>query len=265
MGVSKSGYYEYLGRRKPDQQMERGALEGFVEDVFLEHKSRYGHRRTYLEPGRIGIVANEKRVLKIVREKGPEAMGTTRRYRIQKRIEKGDPRADLVERVSAVSGRNRLWVGDITYVPTRRGFLYLATVMDAFSRKVVGWSMATHMRENLVMDALEQAVGRESPSGHDLVFHDDQGTRYTSRASRKALGRHGITQSVSRPGNPYGNAVVEPFLETPRTELVKGQAYEGPEEARQEAFKYIEPYHDTERMHSTLGYMSPCDFERQST
>lgn len=115
---------------------------------------------------------SEKRVLKIMRTKNLQAKGTTRRYRVQKRIEPGDPRINLAEQAFTVPESNRLWVGDITYIPTKKGFLYLATVIDAFSRKVVGWSMATHMRENLAIDALEQAVGREGP-GEGLVFHDD--------------------------------------------------------------------------------------------
>lgn len=264
MRASRTGYYEYLGRRKSNQQIEREALERFVKDICFKHKGRYGHRRINLELRKSGIVVSEKRVLKIMREKGLKAKATTRRYRIQRRIEPGDPRINLVEQVFAVSSKNKLWVGDITYVPTKRGFLYLATVIDAFSRKVVGWSMAAHMRENLVIDALEQAVNREDPPGHGLIFHDDQGTQYTSRAFQKALERHGITQSVSRPGNPYDNAVAESFFKTLKTELVKGQTYEDQKETRQEIFKYIELYYNTNRMHSALGYMSPCDFERQS-
>lgn len=264
MRISRTGYYEYLRRKKSNQQIEREALEGFVEDVFNEHRGRYGHRRINRELRKSGIVVSEKRVLRIMRKKGLKARATTRRYRVKKRIEAGDPRINLVEQVFTVSGKNKLWVGDITYVPTRKGFLYLATVIDVFSRKVVGWSMATHMRENLVIDALEQAVSRENPPDRGLIFHDDQGTQYTSHAFQKALERHGITQSVSRPGNPYDNAVAESFFKTLKTELVKERTYIDQEEARQEIFKYIELYYNTKRMHSTLGYMSPCDFERQS-
>jgi putative transposase len=163
LGVSKSGYYEFRNRRKSNQQIEREALEGFVVEVFNEHKARYGYSRINRELRKIGITVSEKRVLGIMRAKGLQAKGTTRRYRIQKRIEPGDPRANLVEQVFTVPEPNRLWVGDITYIPTKRGFLFLATVIDTFSRKVVGWSMATTARENLVIDALEQAVGREDP------------------------------------------------------------------------------------------------------
>ncbi len=120
---------------------------------------------------------------------------------------------NLVEQAFAVNARNKLWVGDITYISTKGGFLYLVVIIDVFHRKVVGWSMAKSMREKLVIDALEQAVGRENPRP-GLIFHDDQGTQYTSRAFQKALDRHEMIQSVSRPGNPYDNAVAESFFKT---------------------------------------------------
>lgn len=258
--VSKSGYYEYLGRRKSNAQIEREVLEGFITDIFAEHKGRYGARRISRELAEKGILASDKRVAKIMRKLELSAKGTTRRYRRHRPIDPGDPRINLVEQVFTVPSRNMLWVGDITYIPTRRGFLFLATVIDTFSRKVVGWSMATTARENLVIDALEQAVGREDPDP-GLIFHDDQGTQYTSRAFQKALSRHGIIQSVSRPGNPYDNAVAESFFKTLKRELVKGRNYKDQEEARQEIFKYIELYYNTRRMHSSLGYKSPADYE----
>lgn len=262
LSISKSGYYEYLGRRKSNQQIEREALEGFVENIFIEHKGRYGYHRINLELRKTGITVSEKRVLKIMQEKGLKAKGTTRRYRVQKRIEAGDPRINLIEQVFTVPERNRLWVGDITYIPTKQGFLFLATVIDAFSRKVIGRSMATTARENLVIDALEQAVGRENP-GKGLIFHDDQGTQYTSKAFQKTLKRYRITQSVSRPGNPYDNAVAESFFKTLKRELVKGRSYENQKEAKQEIFKYIELYYNTKRMHSSLGYKSPVELRSQ--
>jgi len=160
--ISKSEFYEYLGRRKSNQQIEREALEGFVSDIFAEHKARYGSRRIKREPAAQGIRVSEKRVRKVMQKLDLVAKGTTRRYRRQKRIEPGDPRLNLVEQVFTVRELNRLWV-DITYIPTQRGFLYLATVIDAFSRKVVGWSMSANMRENLVIHALEQAIGRGQP------------------------------------------------------------------------------------------------------
>ena len=147
MKVSKSGFYEYLGRRKPNARIGRGALEGFVVEAFERHKGRYGHRRISRELRRSGIAVSEKRVLRIMRKPELAGKGATRKHRIQRKAEPGDPRLGLVECAFTVGGRNRLWVGDITYMPTREGRLYLAAVIDAFSRKVVGWSMSGRVTE----------------------------------------------------------------------------------------------------------------------
>jgi putative transposase len=192
---------------------------------------------------------------------GLQAKGASKRWKRAKPVEPGDPRINLIQRVFRVAKRNTLWVGDITYVSTGEGWLYLAAVIDAWSRKVVGWSMSHRITEDLAIDAVEQAVGREHP-GEGLVFHDDQGVQYTSRAFQQCLQRHGITQSVSRPGNPYDNAVSESFFKTLKRELVTGQNYQNREEARQDIFKYIELYYNPQRMHSTLGYISPLEYER---
>lgn len=263
--VSSSGYYEYLSRRKSNAQIEREALEGFVVEAFTRHKGRYGYRRINRELRRDGIVVSEKRVLHIMQKLGLVGKGATRKHRVQKKVEPGDPRLNLVERVFTVSERNRLWVGDITYIPTSEGWLYLAAVIDAFSRKVVGWSMSERITEKVAIDAIEQAVGREDPpTDGSLVFHDDQGVQYTSRSFQRCLDTHGIVQSVSRPGTPLDNAVAESFFKTLKRELVTERSYKTREEARQDIFKYIELYYNRVRMHSTLDYMSPMEYERRS-
>ena len=263
MRVSKSGYYEYTHRRKSNAQIEREALEGFVKEIFERHRARYGYRRINRELRKTGIFVSEKRVLHVMRRLGLVAKGATRRHRVQKAVEAGDPRRNIVERAFTVDRKNKLWMGDITYIPTREGWLYLATVIDAFSRKVVGWSMSDRITEKLAIDAIEQAVGREDPpSDGSLVFHDDQGAQYTSKAFQRCLGSHGVTQSVSRPGTPLDNAVAESFFKTLKRELVKGRDYGTREEARQDIFKYIELYYKTVRMHSSLGYASPMEYER---
>lgn len=179
MKVSKSGFYEYLGRKKSDAQIEREAIEGFVVEAFERHKGRYGYRRINRELRKSGIVVSEKRVLRIMQKLGLAGKGATRKHRTQKKVEPGDPRLNLVERAFTVGERNRLWVGDITYIPTREGWLYLAAVIDAFSRKVVGWSMSERITEKVAIDAMEQAVGREGPPDDgSLVFHDDRGAQH---------------------------------------------------------------------------------------
>ena len=261
--VSKSEYYDYVKRRKSNAQIERDALEGFVAERFDLHKGRYGYRRINRELRRDGIVVSEKRVLAVMRKLGLQAKGASRKHKRAKAVEMGDPRVNLVDSAFDVEARNKLWVGDITYIGTGEGWLYLAAVIDAFHRKVVGWSMSERMTEKLVTDALEQAVGRGSPpDDFSLVFHDDQGSQYTSRAFQRCLESHGIAQSMSRPGNPWDNALAESFFKTLKRELVNGKGYKTREEAKQDVFKYIELYYNRQRMHSSIGYNAPCDLER---
>ena len=263
--VCRSEYYDYLNRPKSNAQIEREALEGFVVEKFELHKGRYGHRRINRELRRDGIAVGEKRVLAVMRRLGLQAKGTARKHRRAKPVEKGDPRADPIDRVFDVDARNRLWVGDITYIDTDEGWLYLAAVIDAWHRKVVGWSMSGRITEKLAIDALEQAVGREDPpDDFSLVFHDDQGSQYTSRAFQRCLESHGIAQSMSRPGNPWDNAVAESFFKTLKRELINDRRYKTRDEARQEVFKYIELYYNRQRLHSKNGYMAPCDLERDA-
>ena len=158
--VSKSGFYEYLRRKKSNARIEREALGGFVVEAFERHKGRYGYRRINRELRKSGIVVSEKRVFRIMQKLGLAGKGATRKHRIQKKVEPGDPRFNLVERAFAAGERNRLWVGDIAYIPTREGWLYLAAVIDAFSRKVVGWSMSERVTEKVAIDGIGQAVGR---------------------------------------------------------------------------------------------------------
>ena len=264
MKVSKSGFYEYLGRKKSNAQIEREALEGFVVEAFERHKGRYGYRRIKRELRKSGIFVSERRVLRVMRKPGLAGKGTTRKHHIERKVEPGDPRLNLAERAFTVSGRNRLWAGDVTYIPTREGWLYLAAVTDAFSRKAVGWSMSGRITGKVAIDAMEQAVGGEGPPDDgDLVFHDGQGAQHISRSFRRCLDSHGIAQSVSRPGTPLDNAVAESFFKTLRRELVEERGYGTRGEAKQDIFKYMELYYNRVRMHSTLDYMSPVEYGRQ--
>lgn len=149
-------------------------------------------------------------------------------------------------------------------MPAREGRLYLAAAIDAFSRKVVGWSMSERITEKVAIDAIEQAVGREDPPDDGgLVFHDGQGAQHASRSFQRCLGSHGMVRSVLRPGTPLDNAVAEPFFKTLKRELAEERSYGTRDEAKQDIFKHIEPYCNMVRMHSTLGYMSPAEYERQ--
>lgn len=183
--------------------------------------------------------------------------------KLRKRIEEPE-RVNLVDRAFDVEARNKLWVGGIAYIGTGGGWPYLATVIDASHRKVVGRSMSGRMTEKLVTNALEQAVGRESPpDDFSLVFHGDQGAQHASRSFRRCLDSHGIAQSASRPGTPLDNAAAESFFKTLKGELVEGRSYGTRDGAKQDIFKYIELYCNGVRMHSALGCMSTAEHERQ--
>lgn len=182
--------------------------------------------------------------------------------KLRKRIEEPG-RASLVDRAFDVEARNRLWAGGIAYVGTGEGRPSLAAAIDAFHGKVVGWSMSGRMTEKLVADALGQAVGGESPPGDfSLAFHDDQGSQLASRAFQRCLESHGIAQSMSRPGNPWDNTLAESFFKTPERELASGKGCKTREETKQDVLKYIDPCCNGQRMHSSIGYNTPCVLER---
>ena len=207
------------------------------------------------------VLGGEMRAVDLARELGTK--GSTLRRRAREHGEMGDPRVNLVDRAFDVEARNRPWAGDITCIGTGEGRPCLAAVIDALRRKVVGRSMSGRMTEKLVTDALEQAVGRESPpEGFGLVFHDDQGSQYTSRAFQRCLESHGIARSMSRPGNPWDNVLAEPFFKTFKRELVNGKGCKTREKAKQDVLKYIEPCYNRQRVRSSIGYNAPCDLER---
>ena len=224
--VSKTGFYEYLGRKKSNAQIGREALEGFVAEAFERHKGRCGYRRIDRELRKSGIAVSEKRAPRIMRKLGLAGRGATRKRRIQKKAEPGDPRLNLAERAFAAGGRNGLRAGGIACMPAREGRPYLAAATGAFSRKVVGWSMSGRITEKAAIDSIGRAVGREGPpDGGGLVFHDGQGAQYASRSFRRCPDSHGVAQSVSRPGTPPDNAVAESFFKTLKGESAKGRSY----------------------------------------
>ena len=264
MKISKSGFYEYLGRKKSNAQIGREALEGFVVEAFERHRGRYGCRRIDRELRKSGIAVSGKRVLHIMQKLGLAGKGAARERRIQKKVEPGDPRLNLAERAFAVGGRNRIRAGGIACMPASEGRLYLAAAIDAFSRKAVGRSMSERIAEKVAIDAIGQAVGREGPPDDvGLVFHDDQGAQDTSRSFQRCPDSHGIVRSASRPGTPPGNAVAGSLSKTLKRELAEERSYRARDEAKQDIFKHIELYCNRVRMHSTLGYMSPVEYERQ--
>lgn len=225
MEASRSGFYEHLGRKKSNAQIERGALEGFAAEAFERRKGRCGHRRIDRELRKSGIAVSEKRVPRIMRKPGLAGRGATRKRRIQKKAEPGGPWLNLAERAFAAGGRDGLRAGGIACMPAREGRPYLAAATGAFSRKVVGWSMSGRIAEKAAIDAIGRAVGREGPPDDGgLVSHGGQGARYASRSLRRCLGSHGTAQSASRPSTQPDNAAAEPFFKTPKRGSVEGGA-----------------------------------------
>ena len=203
------------------------------------------------------VLGGEMRAADLARKLGIKD-STLRRW-AQEHGEMGDPRANLVDGALDVEARNKLWAGGIACIGTGEGRPCLAAVIDAFRRKVVGWSMTGKP----VADALGQAVGGESPpDDFSLVFHDDQGSQRTSRAFQRCLESHGTAQSMSRPGNPWDDALAESFFKTLKRELASGKGCKTREEAKQDVFKYIEPCCNRQRMRSSICYNAPCDLER---
>ena len=188
MEASRFGFYEHLGRKKPNAQIERGALEGFVVEAFERHKGRYGYRRIDRELRKSGIAASEKRVPRIMRKPGLAGRGAARKRRIQKKAEPGDPRLNLAGRAFAAGGRSGLRAGGIACMPAREGRPYLAAATGAFSRKVVGWPMSERIAGKAAIDATGRAVGREDPPDDGgLVSHDGQGAQHASRSFQRCL------------------------------------------------------------------------------
>ena len=223
-----------------------------------------GRRRINRDLRKSGIAVSEERVPHIMRKPWLAGRGATRKRRIQKKAEPGDPRLNLAERAFAAGGRNGLRAGGIACMPAREGRPYLAAATGAFSRKVVGWSMSGRITEKAAIDSIGRAVGREGPpDGGGLVFHDGQGAQYASRSFRRCPDSHGVAQSVSRPGTPPDNAVAESFFKTLKGESAKGRSYGTRGKAKRDIFKRIGLYCNRARMRSSLGYMSPVEYERQ--
>lgn len=261
LNISRSGFYEYLNRKESNRAIENKILSERIKRIFEENKGRYGCLRISKALEAEGLRINHKRVGKLMRSMGLYAKGTRYRYKHYHSMIQNEERPNLLNQVFKATGRNKIWLGDITYIPTKKGVLYLSVFIDVFSRKVTGWSMKRQMKETLVMEAFLQAIGRERPDP-GLIVHTDQGSQYTSSNFRSLLKQHGATQSNSRKGNPYDNAMMESFYRTLKRELIQGAKFETPEQAQMEIFKYIELYYNTKRMHSALGYLSPIQFER---
>jgi putative transposase len=260
--VSPSGYYSWLRRPASFQEQRRDALLVLIRGVHAGAKRRYGSPRIHAALEGCGEGCSVNTVAKIMRDNGIRAK-TARKSRC-KATDSGHAlpvAANVLARQFDPSGPNEAWVADITYVPTGEGWLYIAIVEDLFSRKVVGWSMADHMESRLVVDALEMAVQRRLP-GEGLVAHSDRGSQYASDHYQRLLGKHGIECSMSGVGQCWDNAPAESFFATRKKEKVQDEDNHTRDEARASLFEFIEVFYNNQRLHSSLGYVTPAAYEQ---
>ena len=221
----------------------------------------YGERRVHAELAALGVHVGRKRVARLMRALGLAGVSRRKGTITTRRDRDAHPAPDLVDRNFTAAGPDRLWVAAITYIPTWAGFLYLAVVLDAWSRRVVGWAMATHLRSELVLDALNMAFQQRRP--RDVIHHSDHGCQYTSIAFGQRCRDMGVRPSMGSVGDAYDNALCESFFATLECELLDRHRFQTQAEARLAVFDFIEGWYNPHRRHSALGYLSPLNYERQ--
>ena len=260
LGVSEAGYYAWRHRSPSARAIADAALLKRVRTIHASSRETYGAPRVHAALRADGGKHGRKRVARLMRAAG--LVGASRRragVTTTKRDKEARPAPDLVDRDFTATAPNQLWVTDITFVPTAAGFLYLAVVLDAWSRKIVGWSMANHLRTELVVDALEMALRQRRP--HNVILHSDQGSQYTSLAFGKRCKEAGVRPSMGSVGDAYDNAMCESFFATLECELLERRRFASHTEARMACFGFIEGWYNPVRLHSGLGYCSPIAYE----
>ena len=265
LDVSVAGFYAYLERPPSWRALIDELLMAHIRIAFAESGETYGAPRVLEELREAGLPTSKKRVARLMRQGGLVARPPKRQRVVTTNSNHGDPLApNLLARQFDVNGIavNRVWVGDITYLPTREGPVYLATVLDLGSRRCVGWAMRDTLEAELVVSALQMARDARRPEP-GLIFHSDRGSQYASDAFRTQLGAHGMIASMSGKADCYDNAVAESFFATLEFELLMKSDWHTRAEARQAIFRYIETWYNRKRRHSTLGYVSPATYEEQ--
>ena len=259
--VSASGYYAWCTRPKSKRALRDEALLEKIRAIHKRSRDTYGSPRILAELRDDGERVGKKRVQRLMKKAGFVGASRRRFVTTTQRDPGARPAPDLVERRFEAPGPNQLWVADITYIPTWAGFLYLAVVLDAFSRRIVGWSMATHLRTELVTDALQAAVAQRRPSG--VIHHSDQGCQYTSIAFGLRCKEAGVRPSMGSIGDCFDNAMCESFFATLECELLDKRRFKNQIEARMAVFDFIEGWYNPHRRHSSLDYASPMQYERK--
>lgn len=257
--VSVSGYYAWRSRPASAHAQADAALLRRIRTIHVGSHGTYGAPRVHAELQAEGTAIARKRVARLMRHAGLRGVSRRRFPTTTRREPTHRPANDLVGRIFTAAGPNLLWVADITYVPTSAGFLFLAVVLDAWSRRIVGWAMATDLRTRLVLDALDMAVTTRKPA--DVVHHSDQGSQYTSVAFGMRCREAGVRPSTGSVGDAYDNAMAEAFFATLECELLDRRRFRSQAEARIAVFHFIEGFYNPTRRHSALGFLSPIEYE----
>lgn len=258
--VSRAGFYRFLQERLPHE--EETEVKSTIQQVALEHRRRYGYRRVAAELKRRGMLVNHKRVLRIMREDNLLAVQPREFVTTTDSDHALEVYLNLARRMQ-LSGIDQLWVADITYIRLQAEFVYLAVILDGFSRKVVGWKLDRALTSRLAAEALERAIEARRPLP-GLVHHSDRGVQYASAEYVAILKQHGMVPSMSRPANPYDNASCESFIKTLKREEIYANEYRDLEHLRDHIEEFIDRYYNQKRLHSALGYRTPEEFEAET-
>jgi putative transposase len=265
LGVSRSGFHAWLGRPPSARTRSDAALAAKVRTSFIGSDRTYGARRVWHDVLAEGVSCGLHRIERLMRAQALRARPRRRRRPPDLGERPSDAAAaNLLDRAFEAPAANRKWIADFTYIWTAEGWLYVAAVLDLFSRRVVGWSMSATMTAQLVVDALVMAIRRRGRP-QALLHHSDRGSQYASEQFQRLMAEHGIVCSMSRPGNVWDNAVMESFFSSLKTERTARRTYRTRDKARTDVFDYIERFYNPRRRHSTIGYLSPVEFEKQAT
>lgn len=258
--VSRAGYYHWLKRKTWGRDLEDRRLLQIIRYHYNRSRGVYGLPRIYAAIRKEGLKINKKKISRLMRLNNIKAK-TKRKFKITTVQNTKAKASENILRGKFNSGKeNRVWTSDITYLWTKKGWLYLAVVMDVYSRKIVGWSLGSSLSAELVINALRMAILHRNPE-QGIILHSDRGSQYTSISVRELLKNYKITQSMSSTGNCYDNAITESFFHTLKTELIYWEKYQTREEAKISIFEYIEIFYNRQRLHSSLNYLSPVEFE----
>jgi putative transposase len=261
LGVSSSGYYAWRKRRPSARRQADALLQAHIEAIHAWSDGTYGTPRILAQLRQEGVHVGAKRVARLLRQAGLQGVSRRPRVATTRRAKDRRPAPDLVDRDFSAEGPDRLWVADITYVPTWAGFIYLAVVLDAFSRRIIGWAMAAHLGTELVLDALNMALAQRRPQ--EVIHHSDQGCQYTSIAFGQRCKAAGVRPSMGSVGDCFDNALCESFFATLECELIDRYTFRSQAQARIALFRFIEGWYNPHRSHSAIDYLSPISYEER--